>query len=199
MKENNQFKQLAKKAYLNYHEDGIVDLIMGTSCLGAALFFATGSVVFNMFTWMPVLFLMPLKNKITFPRIGYVKFGTRRGRPARMTIFMLITLGLGMLVLGTILFVNTGRLDPTVRTWLGENLILVLGLIFAAILTAAGFTSGIRRLFIYAGMCAAFFIIGFLLNLPKFAAFMALGVIIFLSGVIQIVRFVRKYPIPDGE
>ena len=199
MNQNDQLKELAKKAYLNYHEDGIIDFIMGTSCLGAALFFATSSIVFNMFTWMPVLFFMPLKNKITFPRIGYVKFGIRSGRPARVTLLMIVTLLLGMLVLGTVFFVNTGRLDPAVRKWLGEHLILILGLILAAILTAVGLTSGIRRLFIYAGLCAAFFIAGFLLNLPEFAAFMALGAIIFTSGIVRIVRFIRKYPIPDGE
>ena len=199
MKQNDQFNELAKKAYLNYHEDGIIDLIMGTACLGASLFFATSSVVFNMFTWMPVLFFMPLKNKITFPRIGYVNFGTRRGRPARMTIFMITTLLLGMLVLGTVFFFNTGRLDPSVRQWLGENLILVLGLIFAGILLAAGFTSSIRRLFIYAGLCAFFFIASHLLKLPEFAAFMALGAVILTSGIVQVIRFVRKYPIPEGE
>jgi hypothetical protein len=152
-----------------------------------------------MFTWMPVLFFMPLKNKITFPRIGYVNFGTHRGRPARMTIFLLVTLLLGMLVLGTIFFFNTDRMDQSMREWLGEHLILILGILFAVILAAAGLTSGLRRLFIYAGLCATFFATGFLLNLPEFAAFMVLGVIIFLSGVIQIVRFVRKYPVPEGE
>ena len=199
MNQDNQFKELAKKAYLNYHEDGIVDLIMGTSCLGVALFFATSSIVFNMFSWMPILFFMPLKNRITFPRIGYVNFGTRRGRPARIMIFMVGTMLLGVLVLGTVFFLNTGRLDPSIRTWLGEHLILVLGLIFASILVAAGFTSSIRRLFIYAALCAVFFVVGFLFNLPEFTAFLALGTVIFISGIVRVVRFIRKYPITSGE
>ncbi len=38
MKQNDQFKELAKKAYLNYHEDGIVDLIMGTAAWGCPFF-----------------------------------------------------------------------------------------------------------------------------------------------------------------
>jgi hypothetical protein len=199
MKANDQLKELEKKAYLSYHEDGIVDLIMGISCLGAALFFATSSVVFNLFTWMPVLFFKPLKNKITFPRIGYVNFDTRRGHPGRITIFMIVTMLLGMLVLGTVFFLNTGRIDPSARAWIGEHFILLLGIIFAAILMIAGFTSSIRRLLIYAAACAISFVASFLFKLPEFAAFLALGIVILCSGILRVVRFVRKYPISAEE
>jgi len=199
MKQTDPFKELAKKAYLNYHEDGILDLIMGASCLGIAAFFGTGNIVFNMFTWMPILFFMPLKNRITFPRIGYVKFDTRHGRPAKLVLLMTVSIVLGLFVLGTAFFLNTGRMDPAVRRWIGEHLILILGLLFAVILTVVAFTTSIRRLFVYAGMAAAFFIASFLLELTEFAGFLAIGVVVFVSGIVQVVRFVRKYPVPAKE
>jgi hypothetical protein len=199
MKQTDQFKELAKKAYLNYHEDGVLDLIMGASCLGIAAFFGTGNIVFNMFTWMPILFFMPLKNRITFPRIGYVKFDTRRGRPAKLILLMSVTIVLGLFVLGTVFFLNTGRVDPAVRSWIGEHLILILGLIFALILTMVAFTTSIRRLYLYAGLAAVSFVTSFLLELPEFAGFLAIGVVVFVSGIVQVVRFVRKYPVPAEE
>ena len=199
MKQDNAFRELEKKAYLNYHEDGVLDLIMGTSCLGIALFFATGNVVFNMFSWMPVILFKPLKNRITFPRIGYVNFGTRRGRPARIMLLMTVTMLLGLMVLGTLFFINTGRLDPAVRAWLGKHLILILGLLFAVIVAVAAFATSIRRLYVYAGLAAVCFVASFLLGLPEFSGFLALGIVVFTSGVVQVVRFVRKYPIPAEE
>ena len=199
MKQNDQFKELAKKAYLNYHEDGVLDLIMGASCLGIAAFFGTGNIVFNMFSWMPILFFMPLKNRITFPRIGYVKFDTRRGRPAKLILLMTVTIVLGLFVLGTVFFLNTGRVDPAVRSWIGEHLILILGLLFAVILTMVAFTTSIRRLYAYAGIAAALFIASFVLRLAEFAGFLALGGVVFISGVVRVVRFLRKYPIPIEE
>jgi hypothetical protein len=199
MKQDDAFKELEKKAYLNYHEDGVLDLIMGMCCLGVATFFATGSIVFNMFSWMPVLFFKPLKNRITFPRIGYVNFATRRGRPARIMLLLTVTVVLGLLVLGTAFYVNTGRLDPAVRAWLGEHLILILGLLFAAIVAVAAFSTSIRRLYVYAGLTVVSFVVSFLLHLPEFAGFLAVGTVVFVSGIVQVVRFVRKYPIPKEE
>ena len=199
MKQTDPFQELAKKAYLNYHEDGILDLIMGASCLGIAAFFGTGNIVFNMFTWMPILFFMPLKNRITFPRIGYVKFDTRRGSPAKLILLMTVTIVLGLFVLGTVFFLNTGRVDPAVRSWIGEHLILILGLIFALILTMVAFTTSIRRLYLYAGLAAVSFVTSFLLELPEFAGFLAIGVVVFVSGIVQVVRFVRKYPVPAED
>lgn len=199
MKQDNAFKKLEKKAYLNYHEDGLVDVIMGTCCLGFALFLATGNIVFNMFSWMPVLFFKPLKNKITFPRIGYVNFQTRQGRPARVMLLGVVTVLLGVFVLGTFFFLNTGRVDPAFRQWVGEHFMLLFGLLFAAILAAAAAVSGIRRLYIYAAIGAVFFVTSFLLQLLEFFALLALGTVIFTSGIVRVVRFIRKYPLAAEE
>ena len=47
MKQTDPFQELAKKAYLNdSHEDGMLDLIMGASCLGLCVFLAPATLSF---------------------------------------------------------------------------------------------------------------------------------------------------------
>ena len=95
MNKNEQFQKLEQKTYLQYHEDGLIDLIMGLSTIGFAFSMAIDSTVFFIFTCIPGLFFKPLKNKITFPRIGYVNFDTPRGRSARMALAGTVILLLG--------------------------------------------------------------------------------------------------------
>ena len=197
MKQNDQFKELAKKAYLNYHEDGVLDLIMGASCLGIAAFFGTGNIVFNMFSWMPILFFMPLKNRITFPRIGYVKFDTRRGRPAKLILLMTVTIVLGLFVLGTVFFLNTGRVDPrcpqldrrTPDPDPGVNICRDPdnGSLHHQHTPAVTPTQAWRLLSSLPVLCC---------GCPNLPVFLALGGVVFISGVVRVVRFLRKISDP---
>jgi len=72
MSQEKQFKDLGRKAYLSYHQDGLIDILIGLGILGFGLMMLTDSVVFNMLAWMPIIFYVPLKNRITVPRFGYV-------------------------------------------------------------------------------------------------------------------------------
>ena len=48
MSQDKELKDLARKAYISYHQDGIIDILLGIGILGFGLMLLTGSVVFNM-------------------------------------------------------------------------------------------------------------------------------------------------------
>jgi len=92
MHEKINLKEIEKKAYLSYHEDGIVDLTIGIVFLLVCFIWVLFGI-FNIFTW-PSLILMVIfypiyilaKQKITVSRFGYFRFGRKRKERNRNTI-----------------------------------------------------------------------------------------------------------------
>ena len=80
MSQDEKFKQLERMAYLSYQQDGIIDLLVGWATLAFGVNIAMDSSIWTFLGWMPIIFYVPLKNKITVPRLGYVKFDLNRGR-----------------------------------------------------------------------------------------------------------------------
>ena len=65
---------LRRKAYLAYHQDGIIDILIGATMIGFALWILLGYVLFTFISWLSFGFYVQLKNTITVPRFGYVRF-----------------------------------------------------------------------------------------------------------------------------
>ena len=96
-------KEVEKKTYMSYHQDGVLDIFLGVYVLmfslGILLMTLTDS---GMWFLIPAIFIsimvpvwIPAKKRITMPRIGYVKFGSR-GANKLMAIFLgLMVAGLG--------------------------------------------------------------------------------------------------------
>ena len=92
MTQNNDFKELANRAYMAYHQDGIIDILLGAGIVGFGMQMLFDSSAFMILTWMPFLFYMPLKNHITAPRFGYVRFTGEQEERTRNTRLILIGL-----------------------------------------------------------------------------------------------------------
>ena len=96
-------REIEKRTYMSYHQDGLIDIFLGIY----VLLFALGILLKNltdssMWTVAPGIFpaiMLPIwisvKKRITMPRIGYVKFGTRRGGKLLAVIIGLMVAGLG--------------------------------------------------------------------------------------------------------
>ena len=84
---------------------------------------------------------------------------------------------------------------------------IVAGGVVATILSLVAYINGIRRLYVYAAMFFATYSTGhFLVIIPGFDAFqriavvnVPLGVTILGYGLYMLTRFLRDYPIPDGD
>jgi len=194
MSQEKQFKDLGRKAYLSYHQDGLIDILIGLGILGFGLMMLTDSVVFNMLAWMPIIFYVPLKNRITVSRFGYVQFSTERTKNLRMLGVLL--LGLLALILFAVLYVFTvsGDMPPAIRAVLGKDGMLLMGGLFALMLVLGGLVTRLDRLFVYAALTILIIPGGVVLGIEPSYRVIFLGTLILIIGTVFLIRFLRKYP-----
>lgn len=203
MSHNEQFRELRRKIYLSYHQDGLIDIIIGFLTLGFGMNVATDSSAWSLLGWMPIIFYVPLKNQITVPRFGYFKFDTAREAQRRKGILGFLIMG-GLVVflvfvLGMVMFLLSDSSPPPAVLWMREYPLLLYGLLGALIFGLAGLIGAIRRLLVYALLSLFIMISGQVLGTQQFVPFLLLGGAIFVVGVVLLVRFLRKYPITPEE
>ncbi len=210
MDEKINLKEIERKAYLSYHQDGLLDIFMGMFILAFGFYILSDSK-FPIMAVLPAL-LVPVwarvKKKITYPRIGYVKFG--KGTRTRRTKSMLLMSGVLTLLLGLGIYLTITMRSGPIPHWLlvlGAYGMIVAGGVVAIILSLVAYINGINRLYIYAALFFAAYSTGhFLVIIPGFDAFqriavvnIPLGVIILGYGLFILNRFLHDYPIPDGD
>lgn len=189
-----QLKQLARKAYLSYHQDGIIDLMIGWIAFAFGMGMATGNSVWTIFSWMLIMMYVPLKARITVPRFGYVDFETGRGNFKRMMmVFLVIGLSTSFLV-GILVFLLFNNDDLQIGVWLRDYFMLFFGTFLAVGFGIFGFIVGMRRLYVYALLSLVLIGSAQFLPIADFIPLLLLGITIFVTGLVMLVRFLRRYP-----
>ena len=199
MSTDNELKKLGRKTYLGYHQDGIIDIILGLCTLGFGIRMATDSVVFMFFSWLPILFYLPLKNRITVPRYGYVRFTSDRRTAIIFSITLIVGLVLLVFFFGLYVFNSSDGLPPVFDDLLAKYLMLFFGGMVAIGLFGAALFTGIRRFYGYALLFIIVPMFGIWLRIPEPIFVIILGTIIFLIGTWMLYRFVSTHPIAAKE
>lgn len=199
MTKHNDFNKLADRAYVAYHQDGIIDILLGTGIAGFGLQMLLDSAVFMFLTWMPFLFYLPLKNMITAPRFGYVRFKGEQEARTRNTRLILVGMLTFTMVLGLFVFLLFDRVSPEIRALMGQYMMLLLGSLAAVILAVAGAVTGLKRLYLYAALTILFNLAGTFLPVPDGLMTVLLGASIAATGIWMLVRFMRMYPKIEEE
>jgi hypothetical protein len=190
-------KKNVERIASQYHGDGLIDIYIGfvSSMLGISMLFdwMTFSGIF-MVIFLPVFFTA--KKRFTAPRIqnvGITEYpeSIRRRKLVVLLIFGLFVL---MLVLGLLLFRNL--LD--MPAWMKSNFSLLAVILPAVLvifgLSLLGWASGQKRMYIYAGIAALFFIFGYSFDIGFNLLLLIWGGVVFITGCVLLVRFIRKYP-----
>jgi hypothetical protein len=196
MSQEQDFKKLQQRTYQSYHQDGLIDMIIGWSMIGFGLNMALDNSAFLFFAWLPIIFYVPFKNRITVPRIGYVKFTA-----SNRIVIGAVLAGLLVLLLGLFVFFLAGPdLIPTqINFWLRQNYMLLLGSIAALCFAGAALLTSITRLYAYAIIIVAIFAGGTWLDINPPIFVIATGLLIEAVGIWMLVRFLRKYPLASEE
>jgi hypothetical protein len=197
MNEKINLKELERKVYVLYHQDGLVDIFIGFFLL------ATGMMMFTDMAWLAAVFWFAgissyaaAKKTFTVPRIGYVKFGESKIR--RMWTGAVIALSLSAL-LGAFAFMETsiGNSIPSWVILLMEYFPLVVGAIGAGVFSLIAYGFRVNRLYVYGILTLTLFAAAnFLVSFPFPYAVVLLGILILFSGAVLMFRFIRKYPLP---
>jgi hypothetical protein len=183
-------KDVEKRTYISYHQDGLIDIFIGTYVLlFAAAILVNNTIDFSTWFVIPAIFpalMIPtwisLKKRITIPRIGYVKFKATGAN--KLTSVFVGTLVAGVFAFFIFAFALTQSWALELRNIITQNGILFIGLGSFIISSLFGYTIGLKRLFGYGLLALALF---------------AILQFIIICGIALLTRFVQKYPLPSGE
>ena len=205
MKETN-LKEVEKKTYMSYHQDGLIDILVGIYVLmfGSGILLLTFTDFGTWFVVSPAIFpaiMIPVwisaKKRITMPRIGYVKFRSR-GANRLMAVFLgLMVSGLGAFAVFT--FASSQGWALTLRNLIISNGMIIIGIGAASISSLFAYTMGLKRLYAYGLLTLALFITGHFITIPFGYFLLTIGLVIFINGFVLLMQFIRKYPLPQGD
>jgi hypothetical protein len=148
---------------------------------------------------MPILFYMPLKNRITVPRFGYVQFTPERTRRIKLLLAFLVGILFFAFVLGLLVFARLETLPPLMQLLTAADGMLLIGGLFALSMIVAGLITRLDRLFLYALLTLLILPGGAVLSVAPEPRVVFLGAMILLIGLVLLLRFLRAYPLPRDE
>ena len=196
MSQEKGFKKLQQKTYQDYHQDGLIDIIIGLGFIGFGLNMAFDNYAFLFMGWLPIIFYVPIKNRLTVPRIGYVKF-----HASNKIVYGLVITVLLVIMAGLFIFFISGPniISEEMQDWLSQYYMLIFGVVAALCFLGAGFLTRITRLYVYALSVLIIFAAGTWFNVHPAVYTIFTGLLIETVGIWLMVRFLRKYPLPAGE
>ncbi|MDJ0835682.1 MAG: hypothetical protein QNK37_04145 [Acidobacteriota bacterium] len=202
---NADLKQLERKAFRSFYQDGLWDIYLGLLLLGMGLPRILDELGLPSAPGREALIMLPLvifalmllvlgKKWITSPRLGYVKFSpARKKKTTVIGLILVITflLGAGLYALVETGLVNLGG---------GNHLFLVFFVVLSAgVFALMAYLLDFRRLYAYGllfalALPAAKALQGAGSAYPFLIAYVSGAIIMLAAGVAALLRFVHKYP-----
>lgn len=186
-------RKIQRKVYLSFFQDGLWDMVLGLFLLGWGVTVLLDlpwlpGAVFVGFFWLAV----GLKQKITYPRTGYARPAGQRRRMTKLVIAGCVVLLLG--IMAFLLVVTNGM-----PQFLHDYFELLFGAMLAAAVALIGYWWGIARWYVFAALMALCAVFNQWLGLSFPLSFIIPGGLIFLYGLVTLVRFLNRYPkVPEG-
>jgi hypothetical protein len=193
-------RKLERRAYLTYHQDGLLDIAFGIGILGVGLMFLTDGSLGFFLSWLPFVLYLPFKRLVTVPRLGYVEF--RRQKTGKGIFFLLGLVLLLAIFVGGILMLSalSLRRGPLVEPGqsIDQYVWMAVSGIGAVIAAGAVLALRLRRLMVYASLSTIMVVAGYLLDLNPAVYLLILGAVVLITGLVMLIRFLHKYPSIDG-
>ncbi len=198
MTEKISLKEIERKAYTSYHQDGLIDVFAGFLILSFGLWLILDMAWMGWMLWFVVgSAYAAAKKTLTIPRIGFVKFAPHRAK-ALMTIAVIVFSLFALL--GVVAFMQTEGGGPPLWLLLAiENYMLVIGVSAAASFCVVGYAFRVSRMYAYALLTLVMFVTGHFLYFPLYYYLTLLGLLILFSGLAMVIRFVRRYPLSSTD
>lgn len=203
-------KQIERKAYRSFFQDGLIDIQYGLIVISMTIFLTRPSGGYGPGNILLMLVCFGLSNLlfwvgkrfVTLPRMGQVKFGETRKKSKRTMIFFL----------GIVVLIQVVVLLFTVFGWLNKDaanhvnhllksagimdmVVACIGALFVGtgMTVTAYFLDFPRGFYIAILMMLAVFLV---LYTNQFIYPVMIGGLILIPGVVLFIRFLRKYPLP---
>ncbi len=183
-------KEIQRKVYMSFFQDGLWDIFLGLFLLGWGLAILTDIAYLPGITFIGLYFsIWGVKKRLTYPRIGYARFSetSRRKISARVLI-----LGVVVLLVGVMVAVLWG-IDRRPQ-WLADYFPLIFNGILAAVVCVVAYWARINRFYLYAALIFLGGVFNLWLGVRWEFGFIGAGCVIVLIGVVVLIIFLRKYP-----
>jgi len=190
MVEGINLKEIQRKVYLSFFQDGLWDIFLGLFILGWGLAILTDATYLPGVSFIGLYFgIWGIKKWLTYPRIGYARFSATSRR--RITARFLI-LGVVVLLVGVMMAVLWGI--GTRPQWLADYFPLIFNGILAAIVCLVAYWARVNRFYLYAVLIFLGAVFHLWLGIRWEFGFIGAGGIIVLIGLGILIIFLRKYP-----
>ncbi len=187
---------MEKKLLALFHEDGILDLIVGIIVLMFG--FVTRYEIFALIGLIaiPGIFYFPLKERLTYPRIGLIRFNSEKENLRKFQVVFLFGV---VLLAGLILFLFINVPVPSTRGAFFQNYSLLIFItFFGGVIYAVGIFLKNARFHYYSVLWLALIFSSVFFDFELGFAMIGLGgVMLGVSGWLM-VKFVRKYDLNEG-
>ena len=187
-------KNLRQKLLMAYHNDGILDLVVGITVLLLAVVMAFESVAFIGLIGIPLVFYIPIKERISLSHIGIIRFDPEDLTRKRLIYFVL--LGLGTLI--AFFLFRTGTSSGLVELF-RNNMVLIFALILGGTLFAAGTILNNVRFSTYALFSVGLVLGAYFTGLRVWVPVALVGLVMEASGIYKLVNFMREHPLQVEE
>jgi len=197
MMSESDLREAERKTYLSYFEDGIADIAGGLTILlfGLGMVFESSSLF--IFSWLPIILFWPLKQAITYPRMGYVKFGPERQRRISRSMILMFLAGTLSLLLGIVAFLGFEGAVFDLRDFMMEYSPLLFGTLMAMAFALIAVLFEVRRFFGYAALTFGAWLSAYLFDIEPGPPVALAGGAIVLTGFALLISFLIKHPIPS--
>lgn len=196
MNQKINLKEIERKAYTSYHQDGVIDVAIAVVILLFSI------IMLGDMPWLggiggiagilAVSLYAAFKKLVTVPRIGYVKFPQQR---AQRMVAVAVALGTLSAFMGLIALLQTmSQGTPDWLMLLIDNYMLTIGMAVAALFLLGGYAFKTKRIYAYALLTFVMFVVGHFIYFPLYYYLTALGTLILVCGLFLMIRFIRKYP-----
>jgi hypothetical protein len=198
-------KEIERRAYMSYHQDGLLDIFAGLYILtfGLGIFttiiwdYSFGLIIPGVLIAVILPIWIAAKRQITMPRIGYVNFGIRGANKITAIFIGMMVLGLGAFFAFTLASGQSGS-----RQWLDlifENGMLIVGFGSLAVCALFGYSMGLKRLYAYGLLAVISLVIGHFMGIFFAYILLALGITVLATGFAVLINFVKKYPLKGDK
>jgi hypothetical protein len=116
---------------------------------------------------------------------------------------MAIFLGLMVAGLGGFMVFTFGSTQwswaATLRDLMFSNGMIIIGVAAASMSSLFAYTMGLKRLHAYGLLTFVLFFAGYFITFPLEYILLTIGLAIIITGFILLIRFIRKYPLSQGD
>jgi hypothetical protein len=193
----NKTSRLRQNMLMIYHDDGLLDLVVGFAVIMLSVVMAFEAVAFIGLIGIPLILYIPIKDRVSIPRMGRIRFEPLD--VSRRKLFAFLFLGLAALLF--FLFLSLIRIQPGsgLATIIRSNQVLVFALLLGGSLFAASYFLNNRRFAVYS-ILSLVLVLGLnVLDLRIWSAVLGVGLLMEAVGIYQLVGFLRDYPLISEE